>query len=114
MAGEDSLDKLYELSLLYDFYGELLKENHRQMFEDYVLNNYSLGEIAQERGISRQGVHDSVKRTSRQLEEYEEKLGLLEKFKKTKEKVSQIQLLAENRPELKEIYHLSKEILEEL
>lgn len=110
---EDSLNKLYELSLLYDFYGELLKENHKNMFEDYVLNNFSLSEIAQERGISRQGVHDSVKRTSRQLLEYEKKLGLLEKFRRTKEKVSQIQVLAK-RYELEQIYSLAAEILQEL
>lgn len=110
MSEEDSLGRLYELSLLYDFYGELLKEHHRQMFEDYVLNNYSLGEIAQERGISRQGVYDSVKRTSLQLEEYEKKLGLLGKFQKIKEKVKKIQAFAEGQ----EIYELSKEILEEL
>lgn len=110
---EDSLDKLYELSLLYDFYGELLKENHKQMFEDYVLNNFSLSEIAEERGISRQGVHDSVKRTSRQLMEYEKKLGLLEKFQRTKEKISQIQLLAEKHG-IEQIYQLSVEILQDL
>lgn len=114
MAEEDSLSRLYELSLLYDFYGELLKENHRQMFEDYVLNNYSLGEIAEQRGISRQGVHDSVKRTSRQLEKYEEKLGLLEKFRRTREKVRQIRSLSEGQPELQQIYQLSEEILQEL
>lgn len=110
---EDSLDKLYELSLLYDFYGELLKESHKQMFEDYVLNNFSLSEIAEERGISRQGVHDSVKRTSKQLLEYEKKLGLLEKFRRTKEKVCQIQKLAQKQG-MKQIYQLSIEILQEL
>ncbi len=113
MTEEDSLDQLYELSLLYDFYGELLKENHKQMFEDYVLNNYSLGEIAKERGISRQGVHDSVKRTSRQLKEYEEKLGLLERFRKLKKKVEKIQELADGEG-LQEIYQLSEAILKEL
>ena len=111
--GEDSLNKLYELSLLYDFYGELLKENHKQMFEDYILNNFSLSEIAEERGISRQGVHDSVKRTSRQLLEYEKKLGLLEKFRRIEEKVGQIQALAKEYG-LEQIYSLSAEILQDL
>jgi hypothetical protein len=113
MANKDSLDQLYELSLLYDFYGDLLKENHKQMFEDYVLNNYSLGEIAEERGISRQGVHDSVKRTSLQLQSYEEKLGLLEKFRSIKEKVMQIQTLAKGQKS-EEIYQLSRAILKDL
>lgn len=110
---EDSFDKLYELSLLYDFYGELLKENHKQIFEDYILNNFSLSEIAEERGISRQGVHDSVKRTSQKLMEYEKKLRLLKKFQETKEKIEQIQKLAKKYG-VKQIYQLSLEILEEL
>ena len=54
------IDKILELSLLFDFYGELLKENKKQVFEDYISNDLSLGEIATERGISRQGVYDIV------------------------------------------------------
>lgn len=89
------IDKLVELSLLYDFYGELLKENQKCIYEDYILNDLSLSEIAEQQGISRQGVHDIVKRCSNQLINYEEKLHLIEKFEQTKQKVSKIKELSE-------------------
>lgn len=71
-----------ELSLLYDFYGALLKENQQRMFEANVLEDYSLTEIAEEEGISRQGVYDAVKRASVQLKRYEERLGLVKRFQR--------------------------------
>ena len=49
---------IFKSSLLYDFYGELLTEHQKEIYEDFILNDLSLGEIAQDRGISRQGVHD--------------------------------------------------------
>lgn len=89
------IDKLVELSLLYDFYGELLKDNQKCIYEDYILNDLSLSEIAEQQGISRQGVHDIVKRCSNQLINYEEKLHLIEKFEQTKQKVSKIKELSQ-------------------
>ncbi len=85
-----------EQAMLYDFYGELLTQRQRQIYEDVVFDDMSLGEIAQELGISRQGVHDLVKRCDRILESYEEKLRLVEKFRLTREKVGQIRQLAED------------------
>ena len=104
---------------LYDFYGELLTDHQREVYEDFVLNDLSLSEIAQEEGISRQGVHDLVKRCDRILEGYEEKLHLLERFLSTKEKVSRIQSLSRNSQQQKEVVMaeieaISNEILEEL
>ena len=105
---------------LYDFSGELLTEHQRDIFEDFVLNDLSLSEIAREEGISRQGVHDLVKRCDRILEGYEEKLHLLERFLKTKEKVTRIRTLSRNCQEqresevMAEIEAISNEILEEL
>ena len=64
-TSSSEVDELLEFSYLYDFYGNLLKENHRMIFEDYVLNNLSLGEIAAERGITRQGIYDIVKQIPR-------------------------------------------------
>lgn len=61
------LDEIVELSYLYDFYGALLKESNRVVFEDYVLSNLSLSEIAKERDITRQGVYDIVKRCRTRL-----------------------------------------------
>lgn len=88
------MEKIVEQALLYDFYGELLTEHQKQIFEDHVLNDLSVSEIAAIRGISRQGVHDMMKRCSRILGGYEEKLHLVEKFLKTKEKVAAINRLA--------------------
>ena len=62
------MEKILEQTLLYDFYGELLTEHQKQIYEDVVLNDYSLSEVAQEQGISRQGVHDLVKRCNRILQ----------------------------------------------
>jgi len=85
------LNKKYHLTLLYDFYGELLKENNRQIYEDYILNDLSLGEIASERGVSRQGVYDTIKRTVKKLEEYESKIHLIERYDSIHRKVTDIQ-----------------------
>ena len=85
-----SIEERVRLSLLYDFYGALLKENQRRMFEASVLEDYNLSEIADDEGITRQGVHDAIKRASRQLYEYEEKLGLAERFTKQQELVRKL------------------------
>lgn len=82
-----------ERALLYDFYGELLTEHQKQIYEDVVFNDLSFSEVAEERGISRQGVHDLMKRCTRTLQDYERKLGLVEKFRKTQEKVKEIHQL---------------------
>nr|WP_271716104.1 sigma factor-like helix-turn-helix DNA-binding protein [Anaeromicropila herbilytica] len=116
----EEIDKIVELSLLYDFYGELLKEHNKQIFEDYILNDLTLSEIADEQGISRQGVHDIVKRCSKQLSVYEEKLRLMDKFILTKQKVNQINELANKVKESGDLSHveaiieLTNTILEDL
>jgi len=107
------LDEIVELSYLYDFYGALLKENHRSIFEDYVLNDLSLGEIAKERDITRQGVYDVIRRCRIRLKEYEEKLQLVQKFQLTKEKLQMIETLAkegEDSKLAKKITSLAEEI----
>lgn len=122
--GNKKLDRIVELSLLFDFYGELLKEHKKQIFEDYVLNDLSLSEIAAEQGISRQGVYDLVKRCSKELMEYENKLKLVEKFEHTKSMVNEIKELSRqmegelmshqmtNLDKVKKIEKISEEILE--
>ena len=114
------MEKLVEQALLFDFYGELLTEHQRQVYEDVVLNDYSLSEVAADLGISRQGVHDMVKRSTRILQDYEEKLRLVQKFETVKEKVHQIHLLPQQPQEavdgktMEMIASISHEILEEL
>lgn len=87
------MEKIGKQALLYDFYGELLTEHQKQIYEDVVLNDYSLSEIAEDRGISRQGVHDLIRRCNKILEGYEEKLKLVEKFLNTKKRAEQIDSL---------------------
>lgn len=87
---EHTIEERLELSILYDFYGALLKDNQQRMFEASVLEDYNFSEIAVEEGITRQGVYDTVKRATRQLELYEEKLGLVARFRKQKELVEKL------------------------
>lgn len=72
------MEKLVRQGMLYDLYGELLTEHQRKVYEELVNNDMSLSEIAEQYGISRQGVHDLIKRSDKQLEAYESKLHLLE------------------------------------
>ena len=81
------MDEILKQTLLYDFYGELLTKHQKEIYEQFVLEDLSLSEIAGEAGISRQGVHDLIKRCQKALEGYEEKLHLVEKFLSIKEKV---------------------------
>lgn len=84
------VEKIYKQVLLYDFYGELLTEHQRSVYEDAVYNDMSLSEIAEEQGISRQGVHDLIKRCDKILQGYEDKLHLVQKFTEAKEKLVRI------------------------
>ena len=104
------MEKIVEQGLLYDFYGELLTEHQRRIYEDVVLNDMSLSEIAQEQGISRQGVHDLVRRCDRALQGYEERLHLIERFLKVKETVGQIEKISSE----EQVKRLSSQSLEEL
>ena len=96
--------------MLYDFYGELLTKHQREIYEDVVINDMSLSEIAKEYNISRQGVHDLIKRCDKLLLGYEEKLHLVERFSRIKEKIEQI----ESQTNQEEIKDLATKILEEL
>ncbi|MFG6325935.1 MAG: DNA-binding protein [Lachnospiraceae bacterium] len=89
------MEKIVMQALLYDFYGELLNDHQKAVYEDYVYNDIGISEIAAERGISRQGVHDLIKRCSNILQDYENKLHLVERFQKTKELVARINSLTE-------------------
>ena len=104
------IEKLELRGMLYDFNGELLTPHQKKIYEDAIVNDLSLSEIANEQGISRQGVHDIIKRCDKALAEYEEKLHLVEKFARIKHMISQINLLTDD----VRIRQLSNEIIEEL
>ena len=114
------MEEKVEQTYLYDFYGELLNEHQRQIYEDFVFNDLSLGEIAAEEGISRQGVADMIKRCTKKLNDYEEKLHLVAKFLSMKNEVEQIHRLAGENKEnpgrdvMTQIEAISNQILKEL
>lgn len=111
------LKEIVELSTLYDFYKELLSETSKKVFEGYVLDDMTLAEISELTGISRQGIHDSVKRTVNRLREYESRLRLAEKFncvKKDIEKINQLALevKAGRTEKADEIISISRDIID--
>lgn len=114
----DVMESIVKQSLLYDFYGELLTEHQRSIYEDVVYNDMSLSEIAEENGISRQGVHDLIKRCDKTLSAYEDKLHLISKFQTTRRMVEEIhkktRVFKETKDEslIDEIEQISNDIME--
>ena len=104
------MEKIVRQGQLYDFYGELLTEHQKKIYEDVVFNDLSLSEIAAEQGISRQGVYDLIRRCDKTLKGYEGRLHLLEKFGKVKETVEQIERISSE----ENVKLLARKILEEL
>lgn len=78
------------MNFLFDFYQALLTDKQRSYMELYYLDDHSLGEIAESYGVSRQAVYDNIRRTEAMLEEYEEKLCLLDKFQKRTQMLAQL------------------------
>lgn len=78
------------ITFLLDFYGDMLTDKQREVVECYYNEDLSLAEIAQEKGITRQGVRDSIKRAEQQLIEMEERLGLAKRFRQVQEQLSVI------------------------
>ncbi|GAB6152306.1 YlxM family DNA-binding protein [Desulfosporosinus burensis] len=89
------MDKLAEMALLVDFYGPLLTEKQQNVWDLHYQQDLSLAEIAEIEHISRQAIHDLLKRTERILAEYEEKLGLVQRFWTDREKLMEVQTLLE-------------------
>ncbi|MCR8848615.1 putative DNA-binding protein [Rossellomorea sp. SC111] len=84
------LEKTTRMNYLYDFYQSLLTPKQRSYMSLYYLDDFSLGEIAEEYNISRQAVYDNIKRTEAMIEEYEEKLLLFKKFQERNEILDQL------------------------
>lgn len=84
------IEKLERVAMLFDFYGNLLTEKQQVVLSLHYEHDLSLGEIAEEYGVSRQAVHDILKRSEKVLERYEEKLGLVRKFTAEREKLDKV------------------------
>lgn len=87
--------KDYRISLLLDFYGDMLTEKQREVIEFYYNEDLSLSEIAENEGITRQGVRDAIKHAESQLLEMEDRLGLVKRFREMTEGLERIRDAAE-------------------
>ncbi len=112
------MDKILEQSLLYDFYGELLSEKRRNIYEASMFEDLSLGEIAESEGISRQAVHDTLRHCEKALNDYESKLHLVEKFIRIKDDITEIEKLVSSDGDISErldkIGRIASDVLGEL
>ncbi|MDZ5711692.1 putative DNA-binding protein [Jeotgalibacillus haloalkalitolerans] len=104
------LEKTTRVNFLYDFYQMLLTPKQRSYMSLYYLDDYSLGEIAEEYDVSRQAVYDNIRRTEAMLEEYESKLLLFQKFQERTKVIEELKAAAKEQTELLSII----ETLEEL
>ncbi len=114
------MERFVEQTLLYDFYGELLTEHQRRIYEEAVFDDFSISEIARDEGISRQGVHDLIKRCNKTLDDYENRLHLVERFLKIREDIKKIHEITGPEAEgtesekMEKINSIASAILEEL
>ena len=101
------LESFLQVSLLYDFYGALLTDKQRKCIEMHFLNDFSLSEIADEFGVSRQAIYDIINRTRQILVDYEGKLGLVRRYQTEQECIQDIFSIMKNLPDdIKKKYQL--------
>lgn len=98
------------LSQLFDYYGRLLTEKQQELFELHFHYDLSLAEIADQQGVSRQAVHDLLRRTSQQLEVYENALQLLSKDLRRHELLDQLETNLDSQEGLSQLRQLLGQI----
>ena len=115
MAANDFNDRI-RFGSLYEMYGALLTEKQQQCLELYFCEDYSLAEIAEEMKVSRQAIHDLLKRVEQTLEHYEEMLGFLQRMEKTRMLTEEAAAILDSAAEKRQNKQDSRlrEILEEL
>ena len=95
MEGNAVKNQTYRMTMLYDFYGELLTDRQKEFFDLYYNEDLSLSEIAENNGISRQGVRDVIVRAEGIMQEIEDKTGLIRRFMQMQGNLNAIQEAAE-------------------
>jgi len=105
-------EKDMKIGFLLDFYGEVLSERKRTVLDYYYNDDLSLAEIAEEIGISRQGVRDLIKKAEEELHFYEEKLGLAERFRNTQQCAERLLKLLGTEHESRELQRAAEELAE--
>lgn len=110
------MERIIERNLLFDFYGELLTEHQKEIYRCAVYEDLSLAELSEQFGITRQGVHDLMKRCDKTLAGYEERLHLIDKFMNIRGYAKEIEtcVSSANSEEYKIIHELTEKILTEL
>ena len=111
------MDEILRRTLLFDFYGELLTKHQQEVYQEVVFDDVSYSELAQRDNVSRQSIHELVRKCDRTLEAYEEKLGLVERFESIRKNVSLIRQTLdqqESSPEKDAILKITDQILKEL
>lgn len=109
--------KDFSISILMDFYGQLLSERQTDMMNMYYNQDLSLSEIAEEIKISRQGVRDAIKRGEKQLSEFEEKLGLVKRFSDMTAQITEMNRIInrlEDTEEVERLKEISRKLSEEI
>ncbi len=105
------------VSILMDFYGQLLSERQLDMMNMYYNQDLSLAEIAAETEISRQGVRDAIKRGEKRLSEFEEKLGLVKRFSDMTARIAEMNRIInelENTEKVESLKEISRKLSEEI
>ncbi len=105
-------EKNLEIGVLLDFYGDVLSERKRMVLDCYYNNDLSLAEIAEELGISRQGVRELIKKSADELLFYEERLGLAKRFRTVQGQVGSLLNMMEERQVPQEIITEAQRLLE--
>ncbi|WP_413778191.1 YlxM family DNA-binding protein [Selenomonas sp. KH1T6] len=90
MTGEDMLEQLLYLSTLFDLYGPLLTEKQQECLRLHLFEDFSLAEIGESLGISRQAVYDNIHRAQKAMESYEEKLELARRYHLERQELTEL------------------------
>ena len=83
-------NQAYRMAMLYDFYGDLLTPRQKEFYDLYYNDDLSLAEIAENYGITRQGVRDIIVRAEKDLEDIEEKTGLIQRYHRTRSAIASL------------------------
>lgn len=83
-------NQAYRMAMLYDFYGDLLTPRQKEFYDLYYNDDLSLAEIAENYGITRQGVRDIIVRAEKALEDIEEKTGLIQRYHRTRSAIASL------------------------
>ena len=89
------MEKFVVITYLFDFYQELLTDKQRDLLRGYYFEDFSLSELAEQHQISRQSAFDTIKKAEHKMLDYEQHLGLFDKYKTTEKSLAEIKLLCE-------------------